>query len=63
MQIEALQEENARLEEKLESSENRIRELHQELEREQNTRIRLQHEISPMYHSYGQDNGAESQRY
>ena len=84
-QIEALQEENALLVEKLDSidaeynayreharieqqqqsqeNEKRIRELHQELEREHNTNIRLQHEINPMHNSYGRDGSSESQRY
>ena len=47
----------------MQENEKRIRELHQELEREHNTNMRLQHESNPMYNSYGRDAGSESQRY
>lgn len=57
--------ENAAIErqQQAEESERQIREMHRELEREHNTNMRLQHEINPMFNSYGRDNSAESQRY
>lgn len=57
--------EHAQIEQQQQSLEyeKRIRELIQELEREHNTNIRLQHEINPMHNSYGRDGGPESQRY
>ncbi|MBO7457745.1 MAG: serine/threonine protein kinase [Paludibacteraceae bacterium] len=57
--------ERARIErqQQAQESEKRIRELQQELEREHNTNVRLQHEINPLYNSSGRDNGPESQRY
>ena len=85
VQIEKLQQENALLEERIDSidteynayrerarkeqqqqaaeSEKRIGELYDELEREHNANMRLQHEINPMHNSYGRDHGPESQRY
>ncbi|MBR6304954.1 MAG: protein kinase [Paludibacteraceae bacterium] len=66
-QIESLQEENASLEEKVDSIDAAYNEYKErtrrELERERNTNVRLQHAINPMYNSYGRDNGPESQRY
>ena len=57
--------ERARAEQQQQAQESakRIRDLHQELERERNTNTRLQHEINPLYNSYGRDNSPESQRY
>lgn len=73
-QIEELQKENALLGDKLDSIDTEYnaykehsvleqQQLREELEREHNINVRLQHEITPLYNSYGRDNGPESQRY
>ena len=57
--------ERARAEQQRQAEENdeRVRALQEELEREHNTNMRLQHEVNPLHNSYGHDSGPESQRY
>ena len=73
-QLERVKNDNALLNERLDSvnneynhyqkeSEQHIQELQCALENEHNANVRLQHSVNPMYNSYGRDNGAEGQRY
>lgn len=57
--------ERARAEQQRQAEENdkRVRALQEELEREHNANMRLQHEVNPLHNSYGHDSGPESQRY